>query len=67
MLETESKKCGNCYNFDVKDCHGLLIGNTNLKTGFVRNGLCRGPRGLVLGILNEQSDCKQPYGVFQQK
>ena len=66
--EMEPEKiCGDCELFDIRNCNGRLVGNTNLKEGFVRNGYCRGEKGLVLGILNNKSVCKQPLGVFRSK
>lgn len=58
-------KCGDCEYFDIRDCKGVPIGNTNSEEGFVRNGLCRAPGGLVLGLMNDLSNCKQPPTKFK--
>jgi len=63
--ETTTNFCGDCQRFDIKDCSGRLVGNTNLKEGLVRNGLCRGSKEFNLGVVNDKTACRQPPGVFK--
>lgn len=60
--ETATKTCGRCQRFDIRDCAGNTVGSVDLKNGegLVRKGFCREEKGLILGILNENSECKQP-------
>lgn len=61
MVTAEKLKCGNCQTFDPVQVDGkTLFGTEKLGSGQeIRKGVCRTPYGLKLGILNEETSCKQ--------
>jgi len=60
------KVCGNCTRFRTTWMDGKPVGQEYLSSEqTVTKGLCNAPFGLVLGVLNEVTKCRQPTGVFQ--
>ncbi|MEK7534340.1 MAG: hypothetical protein AAB600_03300 [Patescibacteria group bacterium] len=60
------KVCGNCKLFDPKNVNNRPFGKETLSSGIdTTMGVCRAPLGLIIGILNERTGCKQPPGIFQ--
>lgn len=56
----EGQRCGRCIYFDRNRVDGTFFGASKSNSGeVVFQGVCRASRGLVLGILNEETPCKQ--------
>lgn len=65
ILESDKGRCGECSFFDIKGVDKISFGTEQLSTGEeVTLGVCRVNNGLVLGVLNEQTSCKQLPGTF---
>lgn len=62
-----AKLCGNCQFFDINDCRGTPVPKIRINNVDAITGFCRASKGLVLGILDNSSNCKQPSGVFKPK
>lgn len=60
-------KCGDCGLFDSKapDHNNKPIGTIFIDGKEVKKGLCRGPLGLLFQTLNEETECRQPEGIFK--
>lgn len=61
------KECGACFHFDVRDNGRKPWGFVVVEGKEVKQGVCRTNKGLALGVLNEQTPCKQSPGCFRPK
>jgi len=59
--------CGNCKFFDRNGADSNPIGKLIGPNGEVIKGLCRAPRGLLLGERLTIQNCTMPDGTFKSR
>lgn len=60
----KEKECGDCDHFDPLNTDREPLGSVVINGETVVQGVCRINKGLTLGILHGETDCKQPSGHF---
>ncbi len=66
-MNPEKPKCGTCGSFDTKNAENNPFGQAVIDGIAINKGVCRINGGLIFGVLNEDTQCRQPEGVYSPK